>query len=465
MKQKILMLIIIAHGMGFASCFAQEKEYKLEKDGFEWYKISKISNGKKVYGAQDRNGNVIVPTEYDHIFYDDLLYGVGGVTPIEFGFRPSKDGYEAWFNKSGKCIIPFSKGYKRIRKYDSDTYGTYYAFSNEDGGGICDKDGKQVVLVKAKGLTHIECSSKDYNGMKLFYLLFHITKNNEELWGIADVKGNVVINPEYTFHDLFYGKGKDLISTQVTTTYNPLTGNRRETLAEAEGLLSSTSSQSNRYSSVEEFKNGNARYYKVSKGGRCGLIGSNGKVVVPMEMEALESAGTGYLRYKLNGFWGVMNYSGKIIIDTDRGYTSIGDFKLFNKRFAYTMNGYKGECDATGRQISKIKVDTPKQNTSVASSNSSSSSSSSPNGFGKSNSGNNTTTIHVEHHHDPVPVQQWQACFACGGMGTMGCDNCGGSGTKYIGDRLHRCSRCNGRGIIPCNVCYGNKGQYITVYK
>ena len=47
----------------------------------------------------------------------------------------------------------------------------------------------------------------------------------------------------------------------------------------------------------------------------------------------------------------------------------------------------------------------------------------------------------------------------------MGCDNCGGSGTKYIGDNLRICSRCNGQGIIPCNVCYGNKGQYITVYR
>lgn len=461
MKQKILMLIIIAHGMGFASCFAQEKEYKLEKDGFEWYKISKISNGKKVYGAQDRNGNVIVPTEYDHIFYDDLLYGVGGVTPIEFGFRPSKDGYEAWFNKSGKCIIPFSKGYKRIRKYDSDTYGTYYAFSNEDGGGICDKDGKQVVLVKAKGLTHIECSSKDYNGMKLFYLLFHITKNNEELWGIADVKGNVVINPEYTFHDLFYGKGKDLISTQVTTTYNPLTGNRRETLAEAEGLLSSTSSQSNRYSSVEEFKNGNARYYKVSKGGRCGLIGSNGKVVVPMEMEALESAGTGYLRYKLNGFWGVMNYSGKIIIDTDRGYTSIGDFKLFNKRFAYTMNGYKGECDATGRQISKIKVDTPRPNTSVTSSSASSSTSSNTSNNTRSTGG--TQTIVVEHKHDPVPMQVWKQCTGCYGSG-MCQSGCGGSGwfTGYSGNST-RCIGCGGSG--KCQFCAGQGGHYEVEYR
>jgi len=203
-------------------------------------------------------------------------------------------------------------------------------------------------------------------------------------------------------------------------------------------------------------------FIKVKKNNLYGLFSIEGKEIIPTEMTAIETAGNGYLRYKLNGFWGVMNYAGKIIINTDRGYTSIGDFKTFNKRFSYTMTGYKGECDATGRQISKIKMETPKQNTSVASSSGSSSSSSSSS---NSNSGNNTTTIHVEHHRDPIPVQQWQACFACGGMGTMGCDFCGGSGYKYIGDRLHRCSRCNTRGEIPCNVCYGNKGQYVTVYK
>ncbi len=113
------------------------------------------------------------------------------------------------------------------------------------------------------------------------------------------------------------------------------------------------------YARAVEINNGNTKYWKVSKNGRYGLTDEEGKVIVPTEMEALESAGTGYLRYKLNGFWGLMNYAGKIIIDTDRGYTSIGDFKTFNKRFPYTMNGYKGECDINGRQISKIKVETP----------------------------------------------------------------------------------------------------------
>ena len=217
------------------------------------------------------------------------------------------------------------------------------------------------------------------------------------------------------------------------------------------------------YTSVVKLLNGREYFYKVSKGGLYGLTNKEGKEVVPCEMTILESAGTGYLRYKLNGFWGLMNYQGKILIDTDRGYTSIGDYKSFNKRFSYTMNGYKGECDVNGRQISKIRVATPKQNTSVATSSGSSSSSTSSSSS-KSNSGGKQAIV-VEHRHDPVPVQQWQACFACGGMGTMGCDFCGGSGTKYIGDRLSICSRCRGKREIPCNICYGNKGQYVTVYR
>ena len=227
------------------------------------------------------------------------------------------------------------------------------------------------------------------------------------------------------------------------------------------------------------------KYFICMRKGYWGLYDAQFNEVIAPDYEGLEVLDeTNFIKFRLNGFWGVMTLqtntnTTKTIIPTTRGYTSIGRYIKSQKRFTYTMNGYRGECNHLGQQVSKIKVATPKPSTTVASSSSSSSSSSrasssssstsstasSSSSSSKSNSGNNTTTIHVEHHHDPVPVQQWQACFACGGMGTMGCDNCGGSGTKYIGDRLHRCSRCNGRGIIPCNVCYGNKGQYVTVYK
>ena len=136
----------------------------------------------------------------------------------------------------------------------------------------------------------------------------------------------------------------------------------------------------------------------------------------------------------------------------------------------------KGEFDGRYKRLGNLSAITTTTNpfakvvkqgiTYTSSSNSSSSSTaSSNNSSSNNNSGGGTTTIVVEHQYTPQPVQEWQACFGCGGMGTMGCDNCGGSGTKYIGDRLHRCSRCNGRGIIPCNICYGSKGKYVTVYR
>lgn len=208
------------------------------------------------------------------------------------------------------------------------------------------------------------------------------------------------------------------------------------------------------YYSAVEIRNGSNSYYIVIKGGHYGLTDAEGKVIVPTEMEALESAGTGYLRYKLNGFWGVMNYAGKIIIDTDRGYTSIGDFVSFNKRFPYTMYGYKGECNQQGVQLSKIKTETPQQPANTATASAS-------NNSGKSNTGSGTSTVIVEHHRDPIPVQEWVQCTGCGGSGT--CSRCVGSGTIYIGDNLKRCHACGGRG--RCQHCAGQGGRYYTVYK
>lgn len=98
-------------------------------------------------------------------------------------------------------------------------------------------------------------------------------------------------------------------------------------------------------------------YYITCNNGRYGLKDATGNEIVPAEMEALEPAGAGYLRYKINGFYGVMTFHGKVIIDTNRGYTYIGNYVSFTKRFPYTMSGYKGECDEHGVQISKIKIE------------------------------------------------------------------------------------------------------------
>ena len=219
------------------------------------------------------------------------------------------------------------------------------------------------------------------------------------------------------------------------------------------------------YSSINSTKNGAGTYYIVTKNSHYGLVNATGQEIVPTELDKIEQCGKGFLRFKVNGYWGVMNYTGKIIIPTDRCYTKIGDYVSFTKRFVYEMDGYKGECNNLGVQVSKIKTGSGSTSSNSSTTTSSSKSTASSSNKNSSASGSKTQTVVVEHRRDPVPFQQWQACFACGGMGTMGCDGCGGSGTRYVGDNLRRCSRCNGQGIIPCNICYGNKGQYITVYK
>lgn len=202
------------------------------------------------------------------------------------------------------------------------------------------------------------------------------------------------------------------------------------------------------YASALEMKNGSTKYYKVSKGGRYGLTDSEGKEIVPCEMEALESAGTGYLKYKINGFWGVMDYTGKIIIGTERGYTSIGDYISFTKRFPYTMAGYKGECDAiTGRQLSKIRVETPAPAVTPTT----------PQG----DRPEKKDTIIVK--HDLIPVNVWVQCNICGGSGR--CQTCGGSGiyTGPAGNRTICTFGCGGSG--KCSFCAGQGGHYEVQYK
>ena len=71
---------------------------------------------------------------------------------------------------------------------------------------------------------------------------------------------------------------------------------------------------------------------------------------------------------------------------------------------------------------------------------------------------NNTKTVIVEHHRDPMPVQEWQDCNICLGSGT--CQTCYGSGTNWNGNR---CISCNYSG--KCNFCHGQGGRYRTVYR
>lgn len=203
---------------------------------------------------------------------------------------------------------------------------------------------------------------------------------------------------------------------------------------------------------------------KVSKnkeGGPYGIVDKKGTEIIPPELDEIEKLDGNFLKFKINGFWGVMNYQGKTIIPTSRGYTNIGRYIKSQKRFTYEMYGYRGECNHLGQQVSKIKVATePQQQNSVANN---------PTTRPSNTQSQNTTTtqqpqkqvIVVEQQRQPVPVQEWVQCNICHNSGT--CQVCYGNGYTGFGTTSSVCVSCNGRKV--CSYCAGQGGHYETRYR
>ena len=194
--------------------------------------------------------------------------------------------------------------------------------------------------------------------------------------------------------------------------------------------------------SVNEIKGNGKTYFKISKSGVNGLISDTGREIIPVEMEDIEYAGANYFRFRINGYWGVMNIQGITIIPTSRGYTSIGNYISSQKLFPYTMYGYKGECDNTGKELSRIKTATTRQQSKTTS--------------------QKTTTTSNQQQQTPqrqlVPVQVWVQCVSCYGSGL--CHLChGGRGSLSDGS----CLSCGYSG--RCTFCAGRGGQYVVQYQ
>ena len=110
------------------------------------------------------------------------------------------------------------------------------------------------------------------------------------------------------------------------------------------------------------------------------------------------------------------------------------------------MNGYKGECNAQGRELSRVKVKTDVTNDNI-----------------NTPQKQEEKKIIIEHKHDPIPVNVWVQCNICGGSGR--CQTCGGSGifTGWSGNKTLCEFGCGGSG--KCSFCAGHGGHYEVEYK
>lgn len=321
---------------------------------------------------------------------------------------------------------------------DRGAYNRYKRGEN----GIVNSQGKMIL--SAKSGRKVDVISDNSNNT----ILYQVT--DEEGQGIIADNGKWVVP---------IVKGRKITMHQKTGTsplYYEITDKQGKGHMDSEGQW--IISPNRGYFSISELIHGQTKYYKVSKssyGGPYGLLNSNGKEILPTEYSVLESAGGKYLRYKIGDFYGIMNYNGDIVIPTTKGYTSIGNYISSQNCFTYSTYGYKGEVDVNGRELSKIKVETPKPQTVVQ----------------KTETPKKVETpqkqeekkIIIEHKHDPVPMQVWKQCTGCYGSG-MCQSGCGGTGwfTGWSGNST-RCIGCGGSG--RCQFCAGTGGHYEVEYR
>lgn len=298
----------------------------------------------------------------------------------------------------------------------------WYKIKKGDLYGVQDIEGNVIIPIK---YTQIKYYSDQFRYFEV---------NLGDFYGIYSRKGTLIIPIERHYTTIMEGQLSDKIKDVIYWTAKRNDGRRIALDARGNEVIQGKQNYQNIRMEYDRGTDGKPYYFIVFQGTypnyQHGICDLDGRELLPMKYEMCW-INKGSIHKKENGKYvdDIINYVG----DTKYDYQNFDD--LYNYNYQYNSEA----------------------STSTSSSSTSSSSISNSN----NNSGNETTTVVVEHHRDPVPVQEWVQCTAC--WGSTICPNCAGSGTTYIGSNLHRCSRCGGRKI--CTSCSGKGGRYITVYK
>ncbi len=185
MKQTFL-LIVLALGMCSASLAQVEKKYRIEEDGFEWYRIEEGSYPNKKYGAEDKNGKVLVPCQYSFVYYHSAEHYVR-LPYFSCDIENSSKRVVGVYSIDGKCLIPTSRNYTSLYGWEGAFIDHFTVEREGIGKGVCDVNGRELIFVN-----DIEYISPGYSNGKFFY---DFKKNG--LMGLMDGNGKIIIEPKY----------------------------------------------------------------------------------------------------------------------------------------------------------------------------------------------------------------------------------------------------------------------------
>lgn len=294
-----------------------------------------LPTNRAIFELRERYSRDIYDTTLNPIFYSD------GTIIMDENLKEifSVGKYEVRDN----CLVCYNgKVYFRILK------GTLQ--------GLYDNKGNEIIAPKYYNIEPF-C---EHNGR-----LYFLTTSSQEATSDA-------LTPNFGVYDALYGissKGKEILPTKFDNIERLGENLLKCTKDDKIGIYNFLGQEMLKpeYYSIEIWDNFNSNllYLKKKEGSKhkYGIASSiSGKIIIPAIYDDLwyMNGTKSYVRFKQNGYWGVMNLQGKVIIPTSRCYTEIS-YDSNKKVFAFSKDGgIKGECNNSGKQISLTKPTPPK---------------------------------------------------------------------------------------------------------
>lgn len=282
------------------------------------------------------------------------------------------------YNKNGKVTNGIIDSYLSIKKIPKPFVSVYYITKSNKGnyGLICtDKIVKEIIapvyndieFIKGRALIRVKNNFGQYgvyngNGTLIlkpqykeitFLEKYNLFKVGVEFhkYGLYDISGNQILDPSY----------RDIIFLDYHNLIMVCSDKNKKGLFDINGKNIIYP----KFDDIAIENNENDFFVKVKNNDRYGLYSISGKEILASEFEDCGFVSENIIKYKINGYWGVMMVTGKVLISTNRQYTKLDYNRTFKKFYFEKENGQKGECNANGVQtsISKPMVPTPVLNT------------------------------------------------------------------------------------------------------
>lgn len=198
MKQKLFLMVMIL-GMCSINASAQTKKWTTDKkknsvvevtksrevgrDGYIWYKLKK----GKLYGAQNIEGKIVIPVRYSMVDYRcDDRYG-------SHWFCVGDGDFEGAYTIEGDYVVTTDKHYVDVILFGKNGRFAWVVKTNQGAWGLLDVKGNIVVSPQFSGGYS---GNVPTIGCALGENCILVTHKNME--GACDLNGKLIIEPKYS---------------------------------------------------------------------------------------------------------------------------------------------------------------------------------------------------------------------------------------------------------------------------